>query len=549
MTSLQQLYTMTMDVHKRFRTDAHKAIAPRFNERFLLSLANNANCLITDDEFNILNITLREITPIPTADKEGNLFTTQDERDLNQLQEELSESAMIGPLVGLCKTVDQAKSVMSICASVVDKSVITMSLLAGRGRGKSAALGLAIAGAVSERYTNIFVTAPTPDNLQTFFEFLVTGLNALGYKQHTHYEIVNGSGELRNSIVKIKIFKDFRQVVQYITPNDKPLHAELLVIDEAAALPLPIVSNLLGSCLTLVSSTIHGYEGTGRSLSLKLLSSIKNLKQLTMEMPIRYASADPIERWMNDLLCLQAVAPRAMKSAAPHPSQCTLYRMNRETLFSYHQSSEQFLNSTISLFVTSHYKNTPNDLQLMSDAPQHELFVLLGPISADAPMLPDVLCALQVAYEGAITQEIVQEGLTRGVKPSGDLIPWTLSEQFQEPELAKLSGVRVVRIATHPDVQKMGYGSKALKDLIRFYQHELVAVSSDNTPHPSDAKVKKFKGLLSENLKPRKHLQPLLQKLSGIEPPPVQYIGTSFGITEALHNFWNKSEFKPLYIR
>lgn len=97
---------MTMDVHKRFRTDAHKAIVPRFNERFLLSLANNANCLITDDEFNILNITLREITPIPTADKEGNLFTTQDERDLNQLQEELSESAMIGPLVGLCKTVD-----------------------------------------------------------------------------------------------------------------------------------------------------------------------------------------------------------------------------------------------------------------------------------------------------------------------------------------------------------------------------------------------------------------------------------------------------------
>lgn len=32
-----------------------------------------------------------------------------------------------------------------------------------------------------------------------------------------------------------------------------------------------------------------------------------------------------------------------------------------------------------------------------------------------------------------------------------------------------LSGVRIVRIATHPDVQKMGYGSKALKDLIRFY--------------------------------------------------------------------------------
>lgn len=156
---------MTMDVHKRFRTDAHKAIVPRFNERFLLSLANNMNCLITDDEFNILSITKQDITPMPTVDSEGNLFTTADSRELASLQEELAESAMIGSLVNLCKTVDQAKAVMSISASVVDKAVITMSLLAGRGRGKSAALGLAIAGAVYERYTNIFVTAPTPDNL------------------------------------------------------------------------------------------------------------------------------------------------------------------------------------------------------------------------------------------------------------------------------------------------------------------------------------------------------------------------------------------------
>ena len=32
----------------------------------------------------------------------------------------------------------------------------------------------------------------------------------------------------------------------------------------------------------------------------------------------------------------------------------------------------------MSLFVASHYKNSPNDLQLMADAPAHHLFVLLG---------------------------------------------------------------------------------------------------------------------------------------------------------------------------
>lgn len=34
----------------------------------------------------------------------------------------------------------------------------------------------------------------------------------------------------------------------------------------------------------------------------------------------------------------------------------------------------------VSLYVASHYKNTPNDLILMSDAPAHHLFVLLAPV-------------------------------------------------------------------------------------------------------------------------------------------------------------------------
>ena len=51
----------------------------------------------------------------------------------------------------------------------------------------------------------------------------------------------------------------------------------------------------------------------------------------------------------------------------------------------------------MSLYVSSHYKNSPNDLQLMSDAPAHRLFVLLGPVDPSAGTeLPDVLCVIQV---------------------------------------------------------------------------------------------------------------------------------------------------------
>lgn len=57
MTSLKQLYTISMDVHSRYRTDAHKTVEPRFNERFILSLGNCQTCIAIDDELNILPIT------------------------------------------------------------------------------------------------------------------------------------------------------------------------------------------------------------------------------------------------------------------------------------------------------------------------------------------------------------------------------------------------------------------------------------------------------------------------------------------------------------
>jgi N-acetyltransferase 10 len=59
--------------------------------------------------------------------------------------------------------------------------------------------------------------------------------------------------------------KDYKMLAQ----------AELLVIDEAAAIPLPLVRKMLGSYLVFMSSTVNGYEGTGRSLSLKLLDSLR----------------------------------------------------------------------------------------------------------------------------------------------------------------------------------------------------------------------------------------------------------------------------------
>ena len=60
-----------------------------------------------------------------------------------------------------------------------------------------------------------------------------------------------------------------------------------------------------------------------------------------------------------------------------------------------------------------------------------------------------------MALEGEISKQSVLSGLARGERASGDLIPWTISQQFQDSDFAGLSGGRIVRIATHPDYQNV----------------------------------------------------------------------------------------------
>lgn len=74
MDSLKQLYTMSMDVHARFRTESHQDVVARFNERFILSLASCERCVVLDDELNVLPISkhTRKIEPLPRATRPRN---------------------------------------------------------------------------------------------------------------------------------------------------------------------------------------------------------------------------------------------------------------------------------------------------------------------------------------------------------------------------------------------------------------------------------------------------------------------------------------------
>lgn len=114
------------------------------------------------------------------------------------------------------------------------------------------------------------------------------------FQEHLDYEIIQSlNPEFNKAVVRVNIFKEHRQTIQvnetkkfcfhlqqkkkkksptytsdvlvpvtqqYIHPGDavKLGQAELLVIDEAAAIPLPLVKKLLGPYLVFMSSTING---------------------------------------------------------------------------------------------------------------------------------------------------------------------------------------------------------------------------------------------------------------------------------------------------
>ncbi|CAD7935505.1 unnamed protein product [Amoebophrya sp. A120] len=648
MSSLRQLYNCSMDIHKKFSSELKEQkqtdFEPRWNERFLLSLVRCDTCLVLDDEMNLLPICknrafmgmennaiegVEGLAAAPTK-QSGSLEVQQlqskREQELLALKEDLKDAEPLGSLLNLAKTLDQAQALMQFVDVISEKTLSqTVSLTAGRGRGKSASLGLALAAALAYGYSNIFVSAPSPENLTTVFEFLLKGFDALGYTEHKDYDVLVALNNTTNSanqnldqsslknradleksntnqnlnlkhgdskrgnIVRVNVFKNHRQTIQYIPPEIVSQHgtalsqAEMLIIDEAAAIPLPIIKQMLGPYLTLMSSTVNGYEGTGRSLSLKLLQDLKHQKKLSAEIelkePIRYCLNDAVEAWLNELCLLDASESVSSKKAlekmkkvgCPMPDQCELFLVDRTALFSYHGASEKFLKKLTGLFVASHYKNSPNDLILLSDAPGHYLFVLLAPSredsdqsdgedstndSGESDTIPEILVAMHVATEGALNKEAVANSLARGLRPSGDMISWTISQQFSDANFGSLKGARIVRIATHPQMMRQGYGQEAVSQFIKWCNLEMVPAGGYGDEEEKESKTgkgnsKSSTAADSQALTVKEEIPALLSSVQDTKPVfELDWLGTSFGVTLPLFEFWhNKLKFDPIYIR
>ncbi|PLJ76829.1 tRNA(Met) cytidine acetyltransferase TmcA [Infirmifilum sp. SLHALR2] len=366
-------------------------------------------------------------------------------------------------------------------------------LTADRGRGKSSAVGIGLGWLVhrlrrAKGRCRAVLTAPSETNIQEVFRFARRVLEM--YKHPINIHFVND--------YTVRIESKGIEVV-YMTPIDAmKTKADVLVVDEAAAIPVPLLFKLLDRYDKLVfSSTIHGYEGSGRGFSIRFLRRLRSREDVEvleyeMEEPIRYAPQDPIEAWTFDTLLLDAEPATLTEEdlRAVENREITYHAPDEAELF---LRNEKELREFFGIYVMAHYRNNPNDLGIMMEAPHH--FIRMVKTSTGK-----VVTSLELAVEGSLGPELSRES-AKGAWLMGNIIPDRIIKHYKLLDFGDLKGVRIVRIATHPQVMNKGLGSFALAELER------------------EALTKGY-----------------------------DWVGAGFGVTEELLRFWVKNGYTPVHL-
>jgi len=226
-----------------------------------------------------------------------------------------------------------------------------------------------------------------------------------------------------------------------------PLHADWLIVDEAAAIPGPLLEMLVTRFpRVLLTTTVQGYEGTGRGFLLKFCARFSGLRRYTLSTPVRWAAGCPLERIVANALlfddalidrkpegevCLRSLEPRAWES---DPARVA---------------------SVYELLCAAHYRTSPLDLRRMMDAPgQHFAVAHAG---------ADIAGALWLVEEGGLTPELSRAVWAGFRRPRGNLVAQSLAAHGGSPLAATLQGRRVSRIAVHPHRQREGIGQRLIR--------------------------------------------------------------------------------------
>lgn len=282
-----------------------------------------------------------------------------------------------------------------------------MVVTAPRGRGKSALAGMHIARLA----TSAIVTAP--------------GRSATDVLAHYAGEMTFIAPDALLSRIA----------------RGEPL-SEWLVVDEAAAIPGPLLTTLVSAFrYVLLTTTVQGYEGTGQGFLLKFCAGFPHLIHRQLHTPLRWAEGCPLEAFINRVLLFDDA------SALTKPTgEATILSLDQSAW-----STDPSLPSALyRLLASAHYRTSPLDLRRMMDAPGQHFWLTKTP---DA-----LLAALWLVEEGGLSAGLSQAVWAGFRRPRGNLVAQSLAAHGGSPLAATLRGLRVSRIAVHPSRQREGLG-------------------------------------------------------------------------------------------
>jgi len=364
---------------------------------------------------------------IQVIESDDQVLVVEENADLPEVEVSGKKHAQQYKLQG--KTSDQVEAIDSIKALAASSAPGAFAVIADRGRGKSSALGMAASEIVQDETSRIILTAPRFSAVSQVYE--------------------NFSG--------------VEERFQFVAPDEllrNPQTADLLMIDEAAAIPVQILVSLLEHYPRVVfATTVHGYEGSGRGFEIRFSSLLNELrpgwKKLVMHQPVRWAEGDPLESFSFRLLLLDAQPAYIPDKQSVHASECSYVQLSRDELV----DNEPQLSEVFGLLVMAHYRTRPFDLRYLLDAPDVEIHALLYE--------GHVVAVVMISTEGGFDVE-TSDAIFAGVRrPRGHLLAQSLAAHCGVELAPVYRYARIVRIAVHPDVQGQGLGSRLLEEVTR----------------------------------------------------------------------------------
>lgn len=219
-----------------------------------------------------------------------------------------------------------------------------------------------------------------------------------------------------------------------------------LVIDEAAAIPGPLLQQLTRYFpRILLTTTVQGYEGTGRGFLLKFCATLAKWQPLSLQQPMRWAANDALERVIDNALLFNDTTP------SPDPEHAlSITPVEQTTLCAEPARLRQFY----ALLCSAHYRTSPLDLRRLMDAPG---------MSFSMALQGDMLVgAIWLVNEGGLTAELAHQVWAGRRRPRGNLVAQSLAAHSGQWWAPTLHSRRITRIAVLPSLRQQGIASKLI---------------------------------------------------------------------------------------